>query len=355
MVERDPLVAALSRGPAASKARAGTEDRGATASASSKPVVFRGSCHAKRHLRLSESAVDSRLSRRERHNVVTPAPLDTHSAATWVGNSIKTARNQRGMTQSDLARRVGVTPTTISFWEAGKRSPGLDDLLSVAEALDHDVREFLPERRRQPARAVLRAVVGQLEVAELRDTLDRVLDEAESLPAQEPQIAIRATSAVAAAQELLTRTGVSDAPIDIDALAHACGVRVVRAAFPEALDGFMVELETGPVIGVNVEGTVEGRQRFTLAHELGHYLLRHHDRFHIDLGLPPADGNPPGYDWRHERAANDFAANVLMPDALVRRYYEVEPAPSALARRFRVSGLAMSYRLANLGMRELND
>ncbi|HTU78400.1 MAG TPA: ImmA/IrrE family metallo-endopeptidase [Solirubrobacteraceae bacterium] len=71
----------------------------------------------------------------------------------------------------------------------------------------------------------------------------------------------------------------------------------------------------GAVIGINADHP-ETRQRFTMAHELGHYLLRHHeraeayeDRFHLDL----AENTPPGFDWRAERAANDFAADLLMP------------------------------------------
>jgi IrrE N-terminal-like domain len=45
----------------------------------------------------------------------------------------------------------------------------------------------------------------------------------------------------------------------------------------------------------------EYRQRFTIGHELGHYLLYHHEHFHIDLGPNVQHGDPPGYDWQSER------------------------------------------------------
>jgi RNA polymerase sigma factor (sigma-70 family) len=92
------------------------------------------------------------------------------------------------------------------------------------------------------------------------------------------------------------------------------------------------------------------RQRFTVAHELGHFLLSHHDHFHIDLSDQATHGNPPGYNWQDERAANDFAAAVLMPSAMVVEYFESDRALEKLARRLKVSREAMGWRLVNLGL-----
>jgi Zn-dependent peptidase ImmA (M78 family) len=93
---------------------------------------------------------------------------------------------------------------------------------------------------------------------------------------------------------------------------------------------------------------------FSLAHELGHFLLGHHlrgrgfgERFHLDI----AEGTPPDYDWRAERAANDFAADVLMPRRLISQAFEQVSAPGLLAERFDVSEVAMGYLLLNLGLR----
>ena len=117
-----------------------------------------------------------------------------------------------------------------------------------------------------------------------------------------------------------------------------------------ALSGLLIEFESGPVIGVN-RIQPESRQRFTIGHELGHYLLRHHDYFHIDLGVPAADRDPPGYDWRRERQANEFAANVLMPAAWVRERFLAGRSVPQLLSDFDVSPIAMGYRLTNLGLR----
>jgi Zn-dependent peptidase ImmA (M78 family) len=118
----------------------------------------------------------------------------------------------------------------------------------------------------------------------------------------------------------------------------------------DALSGFLLHIGDTPVIGVNALHP-DGRQRFTLAHELGHLVLGHHADFHIDLFSPVSAGDPPEYDWRHERAANVFAASLLMPASLVRRdRVDGNQSLSVLARRYKVSEEAMGIRLIVLGL-----
>lgn len=88
------------------------------------------------------------------------------------------------------------------------------------------------------------------------------------------------------------------------------------------------------------------RQRFTIAHELGHFVLSHGDAFRDT----PAAFSSRNSDPR-ERDANRFAAELLMPEAAIRkviaagRFDEDE-----LARAFGVSKVAMAYRVGNLGL-----
>jgi Zn-dependent peptidase ImmA (M78 family) len=63
------------------------------------------------------------------------------------------------------------------------------------------------------------------------------------------------------------------------------------------------------------------------------------------------EGNLPGSDYASERAANDFAAELLMPRRLLTRFAEAQPETAWLAKRFGVSEIAMGYRLVNLGLR----
>jgi Zn-dependent peptidase ImmA (M78 family)/DNA-binding XRE family transcriptional regulator len=267
--------------------------------------------------------------------------------AAWVANQLREAREERGWTQKDLAHRLGRTQTAISYWESGKRKPDIDDLLDLATALGEDVSYFFPpERQRQPIRAILRATADRLASSDLRVTLDDLVDDAEAADWPAPEIEIRARTPTQAAEELIDKAEISHPPVPVERLAQLCGAFVVVRHFPQELSGLVFEYDNAAVIGVNQDHH-EHRRRFTIAHELGHHLLEHHERFHIDVH----EGELLGHDWRAERSANDFAADLLMPRRFLVDAFETTPDPAALAKRFDVSELAMGYRLVNLGLR----
>jgi transcriptional regulator with XRE-family HTH domain len=270
--------------------------------------------------------------------------------ARTVAEAIRSARQERQWSQSDLAGQLGRTQTAISYWESGKRTPGLDDLVDLAATLQKDISYFLPgNQESQPIRAILRATADQLDLSELNNELQDFLDRVEAATPPMKVIEISARRPAAAANELLKAAGLEEPPIDVYGLARTCGALVLGYPFDDDLSGLLVELDGGAAIGVN-SNQHEVRQRFTVAHELGHYLLNHHERFHVDLG-GDSDGTPPGYDWVSERAANDFAADLLMPARMIYGLYDGSQSTADLAERFCVSKLAMGYRLANLGLR----
>ena len=103
------------------------------------------------------------------------------------------------------------------------------------------------------------------------------------------------------------------------------------------------------------------RQRFTVAHEIGHYMLHvknAHSRLFLDryVVYRRDDQSSTGND-REEIEANAFAAALLMPAELVRDEIrknnldlDDEDDLGVLAKRFNVSTTAMSFRLGNLGL-----
>lgn len=224
----------------------------------------------------------------------------------------------------------------------GARSPD--------HALQQDVSYFIPRVNRQPIRTILRATTAQLDHQELYEILQDMVNEAEAMPFSRREIEVSSTRPARVAQELLTWEDVQEPPIDVERIARRCGAQVVKRHFDDDLSGLLIALDEGAVIGVN-DTQHEHRQRFTIGHELGHYLLNHHDRFHIDLGPNAEHGDPPGYDWQSERAANQFAANLLMPSTLVHEAYAEDDSTAQLAHRFKVSELAIGYRLIELGLR----
>ena len=60
--------------------------------------------------------------------------------STWAGNLIKLARQESGLSQRELARRAGTSQATLSAYEAGRKSPGLDTLARLIRAAGLDLR-----------------------------------------------------------------------------------------------------------------------------------------------------------------------------------------------------------------------
>lgn len=151
-----------------------------------------------------------------------------------------------------------------------------------------------------------------------------------------------------AARELLSRCWDRQLPIDPVKIATVAGVQVYgRGGWGDVYypySGYYKRFNGVPSIEYNVsEAPV--RQRFTVAHELGHFALGHNDAPR-DSGNFQSSGDP------RERQANRFAAELLMPSSLVKQYYQngVASSVEALANIFGVSKDAMGYRLINLGL-----
>jgi Zn-dependent peptidase ImmA (M78 family) len=126
----------------------------------------------------------------------------------------------------------------------------------------------------------------------------------------------------------------------------------------------MLHQEKGRItIGVNSNQTSR-RQRFTIAHEIGH-LRMHNETMIIDKVVR--------VDYRNEASsqaidnkeieANSFAAELLMPRRLIieevtkwaasHSIVDIEELADDLSEIFFVSSAAMNYRLTNLGIRQI--
>lgn len=133
-------------------------------------------------------------------------------------------------------------------------------------------------------------------------------------------------------------------PVDVFAMAQAAGAELV----PDQDLGASGQLSFDgdkPVIRYSfLEHPV--RQRFTVAHELGHLMLRHGPAFRDS----PDNFNVSVWDPK-EVEANRFAADILMPkdaiEYLIRQKKVYSPHDMAAA--LNVSPIAMQFRLKNLG------
>ncbi len=153
-----------------------------------------------------------------------------------------------------------------------------------------------------------------------------------------------------AAKNLLNRYWDRRLPVDPFKLAAAWGARVEPLREPaNGLSGSAV-IENGiPYIYFN-SNEHYNRQRFTVAHELGHHVLGHTQdgEYHRDI----VGNYSTGIRDDREIEANQFAAELLMPEEAIRQLVSRIGVDSTLrlANIFNVSEAAMHWRLKALGM-----
>lgn len=140
-------------------------------------------------------------------------------------------------------------------------------------------------------------------------------------------------------------------PVRLGALAQDLGVQVTLSSLPTGISGMIRKSETGYEIKINRHESRE-RQRFTLAHEIAHFLLH---RTLIDKSEDGIQDNVlyrSGEPQAIEFEANRLAADIIMPPAkieaeLARIDSDIsELVIEDLARTFGVSKAAMEIRVS---------
>lgn len=160
------------------------------------------------------------------------------------------------------------------------------------------------------------------------------------------------------AAQLLKRAGVGGPPVDVEKVAAQLSIRVEQADLDEDCSGILIRSdEDGAVIGVNWDHH-PNRQRFTIAHEIGHFLLHKGGTF-IDKGTYARfrDQQSGSGTVSEEKQANQFAAALLMPAEWVKEAFKAHPFDPAdgsalqdLADAFQVSTQAVMFRISNMGL-----
>lgn len=138
-------------------------------------------------------------------------------------------------------------------------------------------------------------------------------------------------------------------PVDPEAIASKLGIQVYREPLPANTAGFIIRTrKDGPVRIVLNSNDGKHRQRFTLAHELGHYF-QHRDDDKIGFvdkrDELAAAGTDPNEVW-----ANGFAAELLMPAATIRTWWAEGWSPSQIREALGVSEQAFAVRMSSLGL-----
>lgn len=161
------------------------------------------------------------------------------------------------------------------------------------------------------------------------------------------------------ASSLLDRFWDGVLPVNPSAIAESLDIRVVPLSQQDVAKGLSGALHWHPsedgtsqqlLCRYNKEESKE-RQRFTIAHEIGHFASGHLDDSRVMFRDKTEVFTKRVYDPL-EAQANRFAAELLMPESLVKTSIQRDGMTTLnqLAKRFGVSESAMRWRLVNLGL-----
>lgn len=219
---------------------------------------------------------------------------------------LRRARLSQGMTQAEVAEDLDVSSSYISRCERGEVSVDSTFLLDLAKVLDVHPESLLrpgfievttPDFRKK---STLRKREQDAVVAKVGEWIERYLQLEEIVGASttfdvESHEVDSMEEIEEAAESLREEWGLGLDPIDnLTEVLEDQGVRVCPVAGSEDLDALAFRVKEGtPVIAVR-EGVPGDRQRFSMAHELGHLVLE-------PKNLDPED------------AANRFAGAWLVP------------------------------------------
>jgi Zn-dependent peptidase ImmA (M78 family)/DNA-binding XRE family transcriptional regulator len=270
------------------------------------------------------------------------------------------ARKAAGLSMSALAQEVGVSANAIKKYEHGNNMPSSTNLLKLAKALEVRSEYFF-----RPTKITLQGVEYRKRANTPQKLLDQingdVMDQAErwtelldlypdsvkpvpqfSLPETLPDNVeiLDDIEAIADKMRAEWSMGLNPIPDMIDTL-ESQGIMIIctNVESKKKFDGLAGNIERTPVVVVSAHQPGD-RQRFTLAHELGHLVLQ----------------GRLGESLDEEKACNQFAGSFLLPKSALfqhigNRRRAVEPRELyMLKHEFGISMMAILVRLGQCGV-----
>lgn len=265
-------------------------------------------------------------------------------------NMIVLARESRGMTQIDLAAKIGMTPTNLSKIERSDIGISPDIAAAIADATRYPetfftqsgtiVPENLSYRKRETvAQKIITPIAAKVNIVRMQ--VQRTTRLLNIPPATLPAMEVSDDQPPAAvAKELRKRWSLKDAVIDnVTAVVEDRGIVVTGFDFgTERVDSRSVLTEDKcPIIILN-SLLLGDKQRFSLAYQLGQLVMHTGSVLTADR------------DIAHE--ANLFAAEFLMPEKAIRKDFDAGislPLLGELKLKWKVSMISLLYRADDLG------
>jgi len=243
-----------------------------------------------------------------------------------VGSRIAMARKAAGLTQEALGSAFGADGTTVSKVENGHRKLDGYELALVAEVLGTTARTLLGLSSRTAAllmaarlgsstrtREAVRRAQELLELDGLADQLE-LPDKASPRRLIVAQQISTVKDSVDAALRLRIELGLGDAGISdlVGIIERKLGIDVAIEPLGDGPAGLLILCADEVALALVNGDHPTGRQHFTLAHEIGHFVLGDVEPFYLE--------DESHVDMAVERRADAFAIEFLMPAVGVKRF-----------------------------------
>ncbi len=291
-----------------------------------------------------------------------------------LGRRLREARKARGLTQQEVADSLDVARTTVTALEKGDRRTRPNELIQLARLYGRPVGDFVGTKEPISDFSVqFRAAVTNLDSPQAKDEMQhaveafqrlcedyRYLEELNESPLSHnypPPYPTNGASPEVAAEDVASserhRLALGDGPLLNlrETLENDVGLRIFTIRLPSRVAGmFSYTDDLGGCIAVNARHP-QDRQRWSLAHEYGHFLS---NRFQSEVSMLGGYGRSRA----GERFADSFARCLLMPTTGLRRRFNEESRTAGgkvtateicrLAHHYFVSVEAMMLRLEEL-------
>lgn len=268
-----------------------------------------------------------------------------------IGKRIQQARKMQGYSQEELAKLLDYeSGTAIHYFEKGLRKIKVEDLKRFANYLNTTVDFFLKEEPDDKLMAILYRAGQSLSPSaqdKLEDFIDHISEFTNNYPVK--RVDLSKLRPYAAAEKLLKSADEKEPPVDVEKIAESCGLIVQEWDFVDEVSAVLIDAPDFSVIGVN-EQHKPNRRRFSIAHELGHFVMGHTDDLFIEFLAPELfqEQSPQRVD--QEREANWFAADLLMPKSWIEKDWRQSYDLTEMAKKYMVSEQAMWIRLQHFGL-----
>jgi Zn-dependent peptidase ImmA (M78 family) len=281
-------------------------------------------------------------------------------SVTSIADRVRDVIQASGLSQRDFGARIGLDESKLSKSLKGTRRFSSVDLARIAELSGRTVDWFVTGAEPQLTVAARTSAGNATDVLRIARRYGGMRSDMAALGFPQPwqpmsvdlgdgtyraqgyRLAAAASARLAAD---IPRWG----PGFLDAVESAFGVDICVAEIGsgQEFDGLAVSAD-GVKLIVLTTGAVPARQRFTLAHELGHLLAGDDQGIHLDEDIfDPAQRRDPS-----EQRANAFAAAFLMPETALRQAVETHGFGTAtfaeLVCDLVVSPSALAYRMLDL-------